>query len=67
MTRSPYEPPNERALGLAALGTIVLCAASGAGVGVFLREPELGALAGGAAGIVLSVLVIPHLLRDWRE
>ncbi|HEY8466149.1 MAG TPA: hypothetical protein VIL04_05040 [Solirubrobacterales bacterium] len=67
MTRNPYEPPTERTLGLAALGTIALCAATGAGVGVFLREPELGAIAGGVAGIVLSVLVVPRLLRDWRE
>lgn len=65
--RDPYNPFSDRAIGLAMLGTILLCAATGAGVGVFFTEPELGALAGGFLGILGGLWVIPSLMRDWRD
>lgn len=67
MTRDPHNPFTERAIGLALLGTILFCAASGAGIGVFLQEPELGGLVGGAVGLVAGIWLIPPLMRDWLD
>jgi hypothetical protein len=63
----PYNPYSDRALGLATLGTILFCTGSGAGVGVFLAQPAIGAMIGCLLGIVLGVLLIPSLMRDWRD
>lgn len=54
-------------MGLAMLGTIIFCAASGTGVGVFFEAPELGGFAGGIVGIVIGLIVIPGLMRDMRD
>jgi hypothetical protein len=68
-TRPPRDPENpfdDRQLGLAMLCVIVVCAITGCGVGLFLQEPAWGAVAGGAAGVVLGVWLVPTLMRDWR-
>lgn len=67
MERDPHNPFDDRALGLAMLGTIIFCAASGTGVGVFFQQPEIGGLIGGALGIVIGILLIPTLMRDWQD
>ncbi|MEJ7875165.1 MAG: hypothetical protein WKF62_00780 [Solirubrobacterales bacterium] len=67
MGRDPYNPSDDRALGLAVLGAIAFCAASGTGVGVFLQAPALGGIAGGVVGIIVGLLVVPGLMRDWRD
>lgn len=60
------EQADERAEGLAMLGTIVFCCIVGAGVGVFAEQPVVGALAGGVIGIALGFWLAPRLVRDWR-
>ena len=67
MARDPYNPHNDKALGLAVLAAIVFCAASGTGVGVFFQAPAVGGLAGGVVGIIVGLLVVPGLMRDWRD
>ena len=57
---------DDKAAGLAMLGSIFFCAATGMGIGVFFASPVIGALAGGAAGILIGLLVVPGLLRDGR-
>ncbi len=49
------------------LGTIIFCAASGTGVGVFFEAPELGGFTGGVIGIVIGLVVVPGLVRDTRD
>ena len=63
--RDPRNPFDEREIGRAVLLTILICAASGAGIGVFFEQPAVGGIAGGVAGILLGVLLIPALMRDW--
>ena len=67
MPRDPHNPFDDRAMGLAMLGTILFCVASGAGVGVFFQQPEIGALAGGVVGILLGLWLLPGLMRDWQD
>lgn len=70
MTKPPRDPTNpfdERAIARATILTIVVCAATGAGIGVFFAQPAIGAIAGGVVGIVIGALLVPRLLRDWRE
>jgi hypothetical protein len=54
-------------MGLAMLGVIVFCTASGTGVGVFFQAPEVGGIIGGVCGIMLGLLLVPGLMRDWRD
>ena len=56
---------DERAEGLAMLGTILFCVAVGGGVGIFFEQPVIGAIAGAVVGIVLGFLLVPRLMRDW--
>jgi hypothetical protein len=65
--RDPYNPFDDRAVSRAMLFTIVVFAATGAGVGVFFEQPAIGAIIGGAAGILLAALLVPKLMRDWRD
>ena len=65
--RDPYNPYNDKAVGLAALGAVFFCAVTGLGVGAFIEEPVAGGLAGGALGIAAGVYVVPALMRDWRD
>lgn len=67
MSRDPQNPFDDNALGLAMLGMIIFCAASGAGVGVFFQEPEAGGLIGGTTGLVLGLWLVPSLMRDWKD
>lgn len=67
MTRDPYNPYDDKQMGLAMLGVIVFCAASGTGVGVFFQAPEIGGFVGGVVGIILGLIVVPGLMRDWRD
>lgn len=55
---------DERAAGLAMLGTILFCAVVGTGVGVFFEQPAIGALIGGASGIALGFWLVPRMMRD---
>lgn len=65
--RDPYNPFDERALGLGMMGVIFFCAVTGLGLGVFLEQPAAGGLVGGALGIVVGLWVIPALMRDWHD
>ena len=65
--RDPYNPFDDRVGGIAMLGSVGFCAVSGLGVGIFLEHPLEGGLAGGAAGIVLGLWLVPGLMRDWRD
>lgn len=67
MPNDPHNPFSEKALGRAMLGTVLLCAASGAGVGVFFEAPEIGGMVGGLVGILLGLWLIPSLMRDWQD
>lgn len=67
MRTDPRQPFDDRATGLAMLGVILFCALSGAGVGVFLEEPAIGAVAGGAIGIAVGLWLIPALVNEFRE
>ncbi len=58
---------HHRSAGKWMLGFIVFCLATGAGIGVVLERPEIGALIGGAVGILFGLLAVPGLLRDWHE
>lgn len=53
-----------RAKGLIMLGTISFCAATGAGIGVFLAEPAIGALIGSGIGILTGLWLVPGLFHD---
>jgi len=64
--RDPRNPFDDRAMGLAMLGTILFCAATGAGIGVFFEQAAIGAIAGGVVGIVAGRPLLAGLLRDWR-
>jgi hypothetical protein len=63
----PHDHHHERSLTGAVVGTVLFCAATGAGIGVFWREPAIGAVVGGLAGIVLGVWLIPALMREWGD
>ena len=67
MARDPHNPYSEKDMGRAMLGTILLCAASGAGVGVFFEAPEIGGIVGGFVGILLGFWLIPSLMRDLQD
>jgi hypothetical protein len=67
MSRDPHNRFSEKDMGRAMLGTVLFCAASGSGVGVFFESPELGGIIGGFIGIVLGFLLIPGLMRDWQD
>jgi hypothetical protein len=56
---------DERAAGLTMIGTILFGTATGAGIGVFVEAPEVGAMVGTAVGIVAGLVVVPGL-RDYR-
>jgi hypothetical protein len=55
----------ERTEGLAMLGTIIFFVVVGGGVGIFFEQPVIGGIAGGICGIVIGLLLVPRLLRDW--
>lgn len=67
MSRDPYNPFDDKALGLAMMGSIFFGAATGIGIGVFVKEPAIGGLIGGALGIIVGVWAIPALMRDLRD
>jgi hypothetical protein len=67
LAKDPNNPYDDRAMGLAMLGVIVFCAASGTGVGVFFQAPEIGGIIGGVCGIILGLVLVPGLMRDWRD
>jgi hypothetical protein len=64
MPTDPYNRPSERPITGAIVGTVLFCAATGAGIGVFWREPAIGAVVGALVGIVLGVWLIPALMRE---
>jgi len=66
-SRDPHNPFSEKDLGLAMMGMIFFCAASGLGLGVFLQRPVAGGLIGGALGILVGLWLVPALLRDWHD
>lgn len=61
----PRQQFDERAAGLAMIGTILFCVVLGGGVGIFFEQPVIGAVAGGFAGLLLGFVLVPRLLRDW--
>ncbi len=68
MSHDPHEHEqfDDRAAGLAMLGTIVFCVVVGGGVGIFFEQPVIGAIGGAAFGILLGFWLVPRLLRDWE-
>ncbi len=67
MSHDPYNPFDDKALGVAMIGTILFGAATGTGIGVFFEEPAIGGLIGAALGIILGAWAIPALMRDLRD
>ena len=67
MDNDPHHRFDERAAGLAMLGTIIFCTIIGAGVGVFYEVPVFAAIAGAVIGIVLGWWLVPRLMRDWVD
>jgi hypothetical protein len=67
MAPDPHNPHSEKNMGRAMLGTVLLCAASGAGIGVFFEAPEIGGMVGGVIGILLGLWLIPSLMRDLQD
>ena len=65
MGEDPSEHFDERAAGLAMIGTILFCLVVGGGVGIFFEQPVIGAIAGAMFGIVSGLWLVPRLLRDW--
>lgn len=59
-----HEHAHHKTAGVAMAGTIIFCTLTGAGVGVFTEQPLIGALIGGAFGILLGFWLVPRLLRD---
>jgi hypothetical protein len=55
----------ERTEGLAMLGTILFFTVVGGGVGIFFEEPVIYGIAGAIVGIVVGLLLVPRLMRDW--
>lgn len=62
----PREQFDERAAGLAMLGTIFFFVVVGVGVGVFVEQPVAGGIAGGVLGVLAGLWLVPRLLRDWE-
>lgn len=56
----------ERAAGVAMLGTILFFVVVGVGVGVFFEQPAIGAIAGGVLGILVGLWVVPRLGDERR-
>ncbi len=54
----------ERAAGLAMIGTILFFTVIGTGVGVFYEKPAIGAMAGAFVGVVIGFWLVPGLMRD---
>ena len=67
MPRDPHNPFDDQAVGLATLGTVFFATTTGLGVGAFVAEPLAGGITGGALGILAGVLLVPALMRDWRD
>lgn len=67
MSRDPHNPFSESAIGLAMLGTIFFFATTGLGIGAFVAAPVVGGVAGLGVGIVAGILLVPALMRDWRD
>jgi hypothetical protein len=61
------ESRDHRNAGVAMLGTVLFCAATGMGIGVFFREPVIGGLVGIAVGIVLGIWFVPALMREFQR
>lgn len=55
----------ERTEGLAMLGTIIFFTVVGGGVGIFFEQPWIGGIGGAVAGILIGLVLVPRLLRDW--
>lgn len=65
MGEEGFRDADERAEGLAMLGTILFCVVVGGGVGIFFEQPLIGAIGGAVFGILAGLLLVPRLLRDW--
>lgn len=66
MSDDPRKQFNEKAAGRMMLGTILFCLLIGAGIGVFVEAPYLGAFIGGFIGIAVGFWLVPRLMRDWH-
>lgn len=66
MAGHSQRPSDDRAVGLAALAAVLFCSVTGLGVGAFVQAPVLGTFAGVTVGVLVSVLAIPSLMREWR-
>ena len=67
MPRDPYNPFDDKSVGLAMLGTVFFSSVTGLGIGAFVAEPAVGGLCGGAVGITAGLYLVPALMRDWRD
>ena len=47
------------------LGTILFFTVVGGGVGIFFEEPVIYGIVGAIVGIVIGLLLVPRLMRDW--
>lgn len=67
MARDPYNPFDDKAVGLAMLGTVFFSTTTGLGVGAFVAAPAAGGICGATVGILAGVFLVPALMRDWRD
>jgi hypothetical protein len=49
------------------LGTVFFFVVTGLGVGAFVQSPIIGGLGGGVLGIAVGILLVPPLMRHWRD
>ena len=65
MSNDPNRHLDERAEGMAMLGTILFCTLVAGGVGVFFEQPVIAAIAGALFGVLAGLWLVPRLARDW--
>lgn len=55
---------DEKAAGVAMLGTILFFVVVGVGVGIFFEQPAIGGIGGGVLGILIGFWLVPGLIND---
>ena len=49
------------------LGAVFFLTTTGLGIGAFVQAPAVGGICGAAAGILAAIVLVPALMRDWRD